>query len=103
TARLRKLAHQWRDTISDEKTAAKVREDRIDILVDLSGHTAGNRLLAFARKPAPIQVNYLGYPNTTGLSAIDYRLTDGYADPPGMTDAFHSEKLIRLPETFLCY
>jgi protein O-GlcNAc transferase len=103
TAHLRRLAHQWRDTDSDEQTVAKVREDQIDILIDLAGHSAGNRLLAFAEKPTPVQVTYLGYPNTTGLSAIDYRLTDAYADPPGMTEQFHSEKLLRLPQTFLCF
>ncbi len=105
TARLQKLAHQWRDTIklNDQQTVAKIREDQIDILVDLAGHTGNNRLLTFAEKPAPIQVTYLGYPNTTGLSTIDYRLTDAYADPPGQIDAFYTEQLIRLPQTFLCF
>jgi protein O-GlcNAc transferase len=105
TARLQKLAHHWRDTmkLTHEQTAAKIREDQIDILVDLAGHTGNNRLLTFAEKPAPVQVTYLGYPNTTGLSAIDYRLTDVYADPPGLTDAFYTERLIRLAQTFLCF
>jgi predicted O-linked N-acetylglucosamine transferase (SPINDLY family) len=82
---------------SDETLAARVREDGIDILVDLSGHTAHNRLLAFARKPAPIQMTWLGSPATTGLAAMDYRLTDAAMDPPGMTERYHSETLLRLP------
>jgi predicted O-linked N-acetylglucosamine transferase (SPINDLY family) len=104
TKRLRAATDQWRDTrgLSDERLAEQVRDDRIDILVDLTGHIAGSRLLAFARKPAPVQVTYLGYQNTTGMAAIDYRLTDSYADPPGQTDAFYTEKLVRLPRSFFC-
>src|SRR5262249_35255379 len=81
----------------------QVREDEIDILVDLAAHTAGSRLRVFAMKPAPVQVSYLAYVGTTGLDAIDYRLTDPYLDPPGMNDAFYSEESIRLPETYWCY
>jgi protein O-GlcNAc transferase len=105
TLRLSRLSPHYRDihTLSDEQAAVQIQLDKIDILVDLSGHTADNRLPIFAHKPAPIQVSYLGYPGTTGLSTIDYRLTDGYADPPGMTESHHSEKLIRLPDTFLCF
>jgi predicted O-linked N-acetylglucosamine transferase (SPINDLY family) len=105
TDRLRALSVQWRDTatVSDAQLCSMIREDRIDILVDLSGHTAGNRLLVFARKPAPIQVSWLGYPNTTGMSEIDFRLTDANADPPRMTERFHTETLVRLPEVFLCF
>lgn len=105
TERLRKKTDHWREVQghSDDRLAALVRDDAIDILVDLNGHTMGSRLTTFARKPAPVQVTYLGYPATTGLSAIDYRLTDAHADPLGEADALHSEKLVRLPETFLCW
>jgi predicted O-linked N-acetylglucosamine transferase (SPINDLY family) len=105
TARIKQLAEVWRDTrgLADDRFAQIVRDDRIDILIDLAGHTPGNRLLAFARRPAPVQMTYLGYPNTTGMAAIDYRITDAHADPPGVTDAFHSEQLIRLPRTAWCY
>lgn len=105
TARLQASADHWRDCShkSDKKVAEMVRDDAIDILVDLTGHIAGTRLLAFARKPAPVQVTYLGYQNTTGMSAMDYRLTDELADPPGATDKFYTEKLVRLPRAFFCY
>ena len=105
TDRFKQLADIWHDInrLDDERVADLVRKDEIDILVDLSGHTKGNRLLVFARKPAPIQVTYLGYPNTTGLDPIDYRFTDVWADPPGTTEQWHSEQLIRLPQGFLAY
>ena len=105
TRRLQPLAHHWRDITrrSDADVAQMVRDDQIDILVDLVGHAAGSRLRVFARKPAPVQITYLGYPDTTGLKTIDYRLTDAYADPPGQTEKFHTEQLWRLPRTFLCY
>jgi predicted O-linked N-acetylglucosamine transferase (SPINDLY family) len=105
TARLQSYADRWRRLagLSDEAVAQQIRADQIDILIDLSGHTRGNRLLVFARQPAPVQVTWLGYPTTTGLSAMDYRLTDGFADPAGMTEHLHSEKLVRLPECFSCY
>ncbi len=89
--------------LSDAQAADLVRSDQIDILVDLRMHTADNRLLVFARKPAPVQVTWLGYPGTTGLSTIDYRLTDPYLDPPGLFDDFYSEVSLRLPDTFWCY
>ena len=103
--RLRRGAAQWREIfgMADEKVAALIREDGIDILVDLAGHTAHNRLLVFARKPAPVQVSWLGYCDTTGLGAMDYRITDAHADPPGMTEHWHTEKLVRLTETFVCF
>lgn len=105
TERLQKLADKWHNIagLSDEQVAELVREDTIDILVDLAGHTGGNRLLVFARKPAPVQVTYLGYPSSSGLSAMDYRLSDDWIDPPGMTEAFHSEELVRLPGGSLCF
>lgn len=105
TQRLKRYASHWCDIhqLSDELVARQIRTDQIDILVDLNGHTALNRLLVFARKPACVQVTWLGYPNTTGLSSMDYRLTDRFADPVGMTEHLHSEKLVRLPECFSCY
>ncbi len=77
--------------------------DGIDILVDLAMHAANNRLLLFARKPAPVQVTYLAYCSTTGLSTMDYRLTDPYLDPPGFDDRYYAERSVRLPETYWCY
>src|SRR5271157_3127927 len=93
TARLRSYADVWQNItgLTDEQVAQLVRQDKIDILVDLSMHTAGNRLLVFARKPAPVQVTWLN-PGTTGLSTIDYRLTDPYIDPPGLHDHYYSEE-----------
>jgi protein O-GlcNAc transferase len=105
TARFRAAAESWVDTtaMSDTALAEQIAADAIDILVDLTGHLGVNRLLAFARRPAPLQVTYLGYQNTTGMQAIDYRLTDDWSDPPDATDRFHTEKLVRLPRTFFCY
>jgi len=105
TDRFKKLADQWRAVtgLRDDRVAEIVRGDRIDLLVDLAGHTAGNRLLMFARKPAPVQVNYLAYPDTSGLTAMDYRITDSMADPPGEADALHTETLYRLPRPAWCY
>jgi len=102
--KLRSAAHTWRTTrgLSDEDLAHLIRQDQIDILVDLTMHMSGSRLLAFARKPVPVQVTYLAYASTTGLAAMDYRLTDPHLDPPG-TDANYTEKSIRLPDSFWCY
>jgi protein O-GlcNAc transferase len=104
TARLRAGTPGWRDIagMGDDDAAALIHEDRIDVLVDLSGHLRTGRLPVFAQRPAPVQVTYMGYPNTTGLRAIDYRLTDAVADPPG-EPPYHVEELARLPRGFSCY
>ncbi len=88
--------------LNDDKVARMIERDGIDILVDLAGHTSGNRLGVFARRPAPIQVTYLGFPDTTGMEQIDYRLTDELADLPE-AQSFHTEELVFLPSGFLCY
>ena len=105
TERLKALPITWRNIalLKNEQVFDLVRNDEIDILVDLAGHTGDNRLLVFAHKPAPIQVSYLGYPNTTGLAAIDYRITDPWADPCDEADQHYIEELVRLPHGFLCY
>lgn len=105
TSRLRHLAGAWRDIseLDDDAAAALIRGDEIDILVDLAGYTAGARMALFAKKPAPVQVSYLGYPNTTGLRTIDYRVTDAFADPPGVSEKRYVEELVRPFASFLCY
>ena len=105
TAQFQSLCSGWRDIsqIDDDFAARLIASDSIDVLVDLSLHMSGNRLGVFARKPAPIQATFAGYPGTTGLPAIDYRLTDPYLDPPGQFDAFYSERSIQLPHSFWCY
>jgi protein O-GlcNAc transferase len=105
TGQLRACSDRWYDTagMSDQQLAQRIREDRIDILVDLGLHTANNRLLVFARKPAPVQATMLGMPATTGLATMDYRLTDRFLDPPGPGDGDYSEISIRLPHSFWCY
>jgi predicted O-linked N-acetylglucosamine transferase (SPINDLY family) len=105
TDRCRACADAWRNVLglSDEQLAHAIRQDRIDILVDPTMHTGNNRLLVFARTPAPVQVSYLAYCGTTGLRTMDYRLTDPYLDPPGQTERFYSEQSVWLPETYWCY
>jgi protein O-GlcNAc transferase len=105
TARIRALRVEWREVfgLSDEQVFDLVLRDGIDILVDLSGHTAFNRLGVFARKPAPVQVSWLGYLNTTGLDSMDYRIVDDHTAPAGLLDDFHSERLLRLPASQWCY
>jgi predicted O-linked N-acetylglucosamine transferase (SPINDLY family) len=105
TDRFRGLADKWRDItgMGVESIVQAIRDDGIDVLVDLAGHTVANLLPVFSRKPAPVQVAWLGYPNTTGLRQVDFRLTDAWADPPGESDALHTESLERLPQGFICY
>ena len=105
TERLERHADVWRPIVgmTDAAVANVVRNDRIDILVDLTMHMAGGRPLLMARKPAPVQVAWLAYPGTTGLAAMDYRLTDRYLDPENMHDDRYSERSIRLADTFWCY
>jgi predicted O-linked N-acetylglucosamine transferase (SPINDLY family) len=104
TGELRNRANLWRrvDGLSDEAAADQIAADQTDVLIDLSGHTAGHRLGVMHRRPAPVQMTWFGYPNTTGLSSVDYRLTDGEADPPGVDDRY-SERLIRLPQVAWVY
>ncbi len=104
TEALRRSVDQWREIVKlDDETAARlIAADRIDILIDLAGHAPGNRLLLFARKPAPLQITWLDYFDTTGLATIDYLITDPRTTPPGSPQRF-SEKLLYLPETRLCW
>lgn len=105
TDRLRRLADAWRPvgSVPDSRMADMIGADEIDILVDLSGHTAGNRLLVFARKPAPIQITLFGSPCTTGVRAIDYRISDPYVDPPLESGEQYTEAILRLPEVGWVY
>ena len=104
TARVRRAAHTWREiaALSDLQAAELFRADGVDILVDLAGHTSRHRLLAFARRPAPVQVSWLGYFFTTGVATVDYFVTDPYSSPPGQ-ERFFTERLVRLPATRFCY
>ena len=103
--RLRPLFESWHNIsgLDDDEAADLIERDAIDILVDLSGHSGGNRLLMFARKPAPIQATWIGHPGTTGLTAIDYRITDALTDPPGYAEPLHTERLWRLPQVPVTY
>ena len=99
TAQLRSHVPHWNAclALSDAALADKIRADGIDVLVDLSGHTGGNRLLTFARKPAPVQLTWVGYPGTTGLDSMDYFIADRFYLPPGALDSQFSEHIVRLP------
>ncbi len=103
TKKFIRLADKYRDIYKgdDETVAAQIRGDEIDILIDFAGHTAGNRLSLFALRPAPIQMTQFGYPDTTGVPGIDFRVTDILADPPGKTEKWHTEKLLRMER--LCW
>ena len=105
TLKLKGMVEHWHKTrgMKDAALDQLIRKDQIDILVDLRGHAADNRLTLFARKPAPVQVNMVGYFDTTGLATMDYRITDEHQDPLGMTEKCHSEQLIRLPHSCWCY
>jgi protein O-GlcNAc transferase len=105
TERLRACADVWHDVwqLSDDALIQVIREDCIDILVDLSGHTDFNRLAVFARRAASVQMSYLGYPNSTGLPTMDYRITDNVTDPHPLADTWHSERLLRLPDSQWCF
>ncbi len=105
TTRLKGGFDHWRHirALSDDAACDRIEADGIDVLVDMSGHMALNRILIFARKPAPVQATWLGFTTTTGVAAIDYRITDPYADPPGMTEHYNTETLWRLPATFCVY
>ncbi|BCA79144.1 tetratricopeptide repeat protein [Desulfuromonas sp. AOP6] len=105
TEKMKEWATGWRDIcgVPDEEVAQWIRDDRIDILVDLAGHSGDNRLLVFAHKAAPVQITFLGNPDGTGMDAMDYRITDSWCDPVGLTECFHAEKLLRLPGNFFCY
>jgi predicted O-linked N-acetylglucosamine transferase (SPINDLY family) len=105
TERLKALADDWRPIagLSDGQAAGQIIEDQIDVLIDLGGHTAGNRLDVFARRPAPLQLTLFGYPNTSGLAAMDFRVSDPVSDPPGMTEDLYTEKLLHLPDLAWVY
>jgi len=105
TAIIRRASDVWREVgnLDDAALSVIIRRDKIDILVDLTMHLLGSRLLAFARRPAPIQICWLAYPGTTGLDAMDYRLSDPYLDPPGSNTDVYSEQTLRLPDSFWCY
>jgi protein O-GlcNAc transferase len=105
TTSIRNLCDRWKDSsrLSDRKLALQIKEDRIDILIDLNGHSIGSRLAIFAEHSAPIQISWLGYPSTTGLKSMTYRISDRIADPVGVNETFYTEKLIRLSNGFVCY
>jgi predicted O-linked N-acetylglucosamine transferase (SPINDLY family) len=104
TERIKAKSDHWREAtrLDDAALAARIAQDGLDLLVELAGHTLGHRLGVMARKPARIQATAIGYPNTTGVAAIDYRVVDAVTDPPG-AEALAVERLARVPECFLCY
>jgi predicted O-linked N-acetylglucosamine transferase (SPINDLY family) len=102
---IRAIPEEWRDVagMGSSSFRSLVMQDEVDILVDLSGHTDMNRLHDLSPRIAPLQVTYLGYPNTTGMAEFDYRITDSTADPDGASDSLYVEKLVRMNDCFLCY
>lgn len=105
SARLHRKCDVWREVadLSNDQLVAQIQADEVDVLIDLSGHTGGNRLPVFARQPAPLQITWLGHPATTGIPAIQWRITDHHAEPEGLTEHLNSERLYRMPEVFCCY
>ncbi|HEX4055050.1 MAG TPA: tetratricopeptide repeat protein [Tepidisphaeraceae bacterium] len=105
TEQIRACCDQWREMIGlgDEPVAERIRQDAIDILIDLSLHTSSNRLRVFAMTPAPVQITYLAYCGTSGIDGMHYRFSDPHLDPPDVDLACYSEQTIRLPETYWCY
>jgi len=105
TVRIKSYFDVWRETAghSDRVIANLIKADKIDILIDLSGYTAHSPVLVLTYKPAPIQISWIGYPNTTGIPTVDYRITDEYSDPSGVSEKFHTEQLLRMPDSFLVY
>ena len=105
TKRIRSFSNSWHEVepLTDEQLYSLIKKDEIDILIDLSGHTKGNRMPVFAMKPANIQLSWLGYPNTTGLKSIDYRIVDHFTDPISLNDHLYTEKLLRVDGSFLCF
>ncbi len=105
TGQIRTSCDQWREMVglSDETLAERIREDRIDLLIDLSLHTCGHRLRTFALRPAPVQITYLGYCSTSGVDGMHYRFSDPHLDPPDVDLGCYSEQTIRLPESYWCY
>ncbi|HFE39399.1 MAG TPA: hypothetical protein ENK06_13475, partial [Gammaproteobacteria bacterium] len=101
----KQFATKWHDiaNIDEHEIDNIIRQDKIDILIDLSGHSLGSNISIFANKPAPIQITYLGYPFSSGLKNMDYRITDYFTDPENITEHLHSEKLARISPSFLCY
>lgn len=104
TARMMTSTTQWRDVhgVPDEVLAKRIRNDRVDVLFDLAGHTGGGRLLTFARKPAPLQVTWIGYEGTTGLKAMDGLIADRHVVPPG-SEVHYVERVLRMPDGYVCY
>lgn len=97
------LAWVWIHNLDDAALASRIEQDGVDILIDCGGHTNGTRLKALANKPAPIMMSWLGYLGTTGLPSMDYRLTDVWVDPPGLTEAQHTERLLYIPGGMMAY